>query len=42
MPLVDLPPSPLVVAWAGTDPGPLVRSFARIAATVYGGRTPHR
>jgi hypothetical protein len=36
VPLVDLPPSRLVVAWSGTDPGPLVRSFARIAAAVYG------
>ncbi|MFJ6674206.1 LysR family transcriptional regulator [Actinosynnema sp. NPDC091369] len=36
VPLVDWPPSRLVVAWAGTDPGPLVRSFARIAVAAYG------
>ncbi|GAB2970451.1 LysR family transcriptional regulator [Saccharothrix stipae] len=41
VPLVDLPPSRLVVAWADGDPGPLVRSFARIAATAYGGRAPN-
>jgi DNA-binding transcriptional LysR family regulator len=35
VPLKDMPPSHLVVAWAGTDPGPLVRSFARIAAACY-------
>lgn len=38
VPLVDMPPSRLVVAWTGTGPGPLVRSFARIAATVFGGK----
>jgi DNA-binding transcriptional LysR family regulator len=36
VPLVDMPPSQLVVAWAGANPGPLIRSFARIAAAVYG------
>lgn len=35
VPLTDMPPSHLVVAWAGTDPGPLVRSFARTAAACY-------
>ena len=35
VPLVDLPPSRLVVAWAGDDPGPLVRSFVGTAAAVY-------
>ncbi|MEU4447501.1 LysR family transcriptional regulator [Actinosynnema sp. NPDC050801] len=39
VPLVDLPPSRLVVAWTDGDPGPLVRSFARLAATAYGSRT---
>ncbi|MDT8910697.1 LysR family transcriptional regulator [Amycolatopsis sp. PS_44_ISF1] len=34
--LPDMPPSPLVVAWCGTDPGPLIRSFAEVAASVYG------
>ncbi|MEV1118655.1 LysR family transcriptional regulator [Actinosynnema sp. NPDC049800] len=38
VPLVDLPPSRLVVAWVGAEPGPLVRSFARIAAAAYGAR----
>jgi DNA-binding transcriptional LysR family regulator len=33
--LTDMPPSSLVVAWAGTDPSPLIRSFVRIAAAVY-------
>jgi DNA-binding transcriptional LysR family regulator len=35
VPLVDMPPSQLVVAWAGANPGPLIRSFAQIAAAVY-------
>lgn len=35
VPLVDMPPSPLVVAWVGASPGPLIRSFARIAADIY-------
>lgn len=35
VPLVDMPPSPLVVAWIGASPGPLIRSFARIAADIY-------
>jgi DNA-binding transcriptional LysR family regulator len=36
VPLVDMAPSHLVVAWLDTNPNPLIRSFARIAATVYG------
>jgi hypothetical protein len=37
----DMPPSRLVVAWTSTNPGPLIRSFAQIAATVYRqARTP--
>ncbi len=36
VPLVDMAPSPVVVAWVGEDPGPFVRSFARIAAAVHG------
>jgi DNA-binding transcriptional LysR family regulator len=39
VPLTDMPPSRVVVAWAGTSPGPLIRSFARIAAAVYGRAT---
>ncbi|MFB4300815.1 LysR family transcriptional regulator [Actinomadura sp. NTSP31] len=34
VPVTDMPPSRLVVAWSGADPGPLVRSFARIAAAL--------
>jgi DNA-binding transcriptional LysR family regulator len=41
VPLVDMPPSHLVVAWTGTNPGPLIRSFAQVAATIYRpARTP--
>lgn len=36
VPLVDMPPSRLVVAWADGNAGPLVRSFARIASAAYG------
>jgi DNA-binding transcriptional LysR family regulator len=36
VPLVDMPPSLLVVAWAEGNAGPLIRSFARIATAVYG------
>jgi hypothetical protein len=32
-PLMDL--RRLVVSWTGTDPGPLIRSFGKIAATVH-------
>ncbi|MET0237402.1 MAG: LysR family transcriptional regulator [Kibdelosporangium sp.] len=35
VPLLDMPPSQLVLAWAGTDPSPLIRSFAQIAAATY-------
>ncbi|GAA4225669.1 LysR substrate-binding domain-containing protein [Actinomadura meridiana] len=35
VPLVDKPPSDLVVAWSGSRPGPLVRSFVRIAEDVH-------
>jgi hypothetical protein len=33
--VTDLPPSQLVVAWPSARPGPLVRSFAQIAAAVF-------
>ncbi|WP_433272832.1 LysR family transcriptional regulator [Actinosynnema sp. CS-041913] len=36
VPLTDMPPSHLVVAWSDAHSGPLIRSFARIAAAVYG------
>jgi DNA-binding transcriptional LysR family regulator len=32
VPLTDMPPSPLVVAWNGSSPSPLIQSFVRIAA----------
>ncbi|RVX40847.1 DNA-binding transcriptional LysR family regulator [Nonomuraea polychroma] len=35
VPLAGKPSSDLVVAWNGAHPGPLIHSFARIAATVY-------
>ncbi|HEX3789121.1 MAG TPA: LysR family transcriptional regulator [Pseudonocardiaceae bacterium] len=35
VPLNDMPPSRLVVAWAGGNPSPLVRSFVQIAAGLY-------
>ncbi|NUP67121.1 MAG: LysR family transcriptional regulator, partial [Nonomuraea sp.] len=35
VPLTDRPPSRLVVAWAASGAGPLVRSFARLAADLY-------
>jgi DNA-binding transcriptional LysR family regulator len=36
VPLLDMPPSRLVVAWNEADANPLVRSFVHIAATLYG------
>ncbi len=36
VPLTDMPPSPLVVAWATEHESPLIRSFARIAVDAYG------
>ncbi|WP_433664035.1 LysR family transcriptional regulator [Nocardia sp. CA-128927] len=38
VPVVDRPPSTLVLAWPAIRPSPLVRSFVRIAAEVYRGR----
>ncbi|ATE55988.1 LysR family transcriptional regulator [Actinosynnema pretiosum] len=37
VPLADVPPSPLVVAWREGGRDPLVRSFARIAVEVFRG-----
>jgi hypothetical protein len=34
-PLTDMPPSPLVVAWATEQESPLIRSFAHIAVNTY-------
>lgn len=35
VPLTDMPPSPLVVAWRESGATPLIHSFARTAAAVY-------
>ncbi|WP_199440937.1 LysR family transcriptional regulator [Umezawaea beigongshangensis] len=35
VPLVDVPPSDVVVAWAGTGPSPLVRSFVRLVVAAH-------
>jgi DNA-binding transcriptional LysR family regulator len=35
VPLVDMPPSDLVVAWATANPSPLIRSFTQIATAIY-------
>ncbi|WP_433512476.1 LysR family transcriptional regulator [Nonomuraea sp. CA-143628] len=35
VPLLDMPPSRLVVAWNSSDSSPLIRSFRQIAAAVY-------
>jgi DNA-binding transcriptional LysR family regulator len=35
VPLTDMPPSHLVIAWNSANPGPLIRSFVRIATAVY-------
>ncbi|MFD7033761.1 LysR family transcriptional regulator [Streptomyces sp. NPDC059917] len=37
VPLPDMAPSRVVVAWTGTDPDPTVRSFVRIATAAYRG-----
>ena len=39
VPLADMPPSALVVAWDGARDDPLVRSFVRIAARTYAAGT---
>jgi DNA-binding transcriptional LysR family regulator len=35
VPLIDMPPSRMVVAWNAGDTNPLVRSFVRLAVAVY-------
>ncbi len=35
VPLTDMPPSQLVIAWNTTNRNPLVRSFTLIAAAAY-------
>ncbi len=42
VPLVDMPPSQLVIAWNTTNRNPLVRSFTHIAATAYRSDQPLR
>ncbi|NYI05203.1 LysR family transcriptional regulator [Allostreptomyces psammosilenae] len=42
LPLVDMPPSRVVVAWRAGDTDPLVRSFVRIAIAAYRDQAPHR
>ncbi|MBF9072717.1 LysR family transcriptional regulator [Streptacidiphilus fuscans] len=36
VPLIDMPPSRVVMAWKERDANPLIRSFARIATAAYG------
>jgi DNA-binding transcriptional LysR family regulator len=40
VPLADMPPSRLVVAWASSDANPLIRSLIQIAAAAYRARSP--
>lgn len=35
VPLIDMPPSHVVVAWSEGDTNPLIRSFLRIATAAY-------
>jgi len=35
IPLADMPPSRLVVAWNSTNANPLIHSFAHLAAAIY-------
>jgi DNA-binding transcriptional LysR family regulator len=35
VPLADMPPSRLIIAWNSTSANPLIRSFTRIAAGIY-------
>jgi DNA-binding transcriptional LysR family regulator len=35
VPLADMPPSRLVVAWSSTDANPLIRSFIKVATMAY-------
>jgi DNA-binding transcriptional LysR family regulator len=37
VPLTDMPPSRVVVAWNAADPNPLIRPFAQLATTAYRG-----
>lgn len=42
VPVIDLPPSPLVVAWPTGTTNPLVKSFVRTAQTLYRSHKPAR
>ncbi|SEC54160.1 DNA-binding transcriptional regulator, LysR family [Streptomyces sp. 3213] len=42
VPLTDMPPSRLVIAWRADGATPLIRSFVRIAATAHGTADPTR
>jgi len=42
IPLADMAPSRLVVAWNKADANPLIRSLIQIAATVYRSRPAGR
>ena len=35
VPVADMPPSRLVVAWNSTDANPLIRSFIQVATMAY-------
>jgi hypothetical protein len=35
VPLADMPPSRLIIAWNSTSANPLIRSFTHIAAGIY-------
>ncbi|UNO38395.1 LysR family transcriptional regulator [Streptomyces sp. MST-110588] len=41
VPLTDMPPSRMVVAWKEGDTDPLIRSFVRTAVAAYRDRAPH-
>jgi hypothetical protein len=42
VPLTDMPPSRLVIAWRAADTTPLIRSFVRIAEAVHRTTDPAR
>jgi hypothetical protein len=39
VPLADMPPSRLVVAWSSNDGSPLIRSLTQIAAAAFSSRS---
>jgi hypothetical protein len=42
VPVTDMPPSRVVVAWKDGDTNPLIRSFVEIAISAYHDRAPRR